>query len=430
MTNDYQDDRISSILQEMAARVEREVITPDPRFITQRNRRRQRRQLVSVAAALVVIAGAITASVVLSGSSRTPVAVASYPVRFENTRLVVKDLLEVQQNTANIAKSKITSLQLPATSANNSSIAFGDGRVWVLDDTGGNAPSSCGTLVAVNAVTVAVSGSVPISLCPQAVAYGAGSVWVLSSRINMTGYQLVQVDPSTLTVRSTTIIEGGTNGITPQGNTGVKYEDVSVDGNDVIAAIQGPTGSGELFEVDATSGTVVASVAVPSADGPVTALGTNSAAVWVGTANGWVLSFDPRSGALSRGHRLGARIASLAASNSGVWVTANVPVPADASYPGLDTLRLDPVTGTITKDTGLPMVFVSTDGTSVWVLSSAAPYSSAAGLVANINPTTGDMNEQTDLPVRNDNFPNTLGVYEGSAWVINVDGGTLTKVSP
>jgi hypothetical protein len=107
-----------------------------------------------------------------------------------------------------------------------------------------------------------------------------------------------------------------------------------------------------------------------------------------------------------------------------------VPVSADAGYPGLDTLRLDPTTGTITKDTGLPMVFVSTDGTSVWVLSSAAPYGSAAGLVANIDPKTGDMNEQTELPVENVNFPNALGVYEGSAWVINDDGGKLTRVNP
>jgi hypothetical protein len=133
---------------------------------------------------------------------------------------------------------------------------------------------------------------------------------------------------------------------------------------------------------------------------------------------------------LSSGHRLGARIASLAASNSGVWVTANLPVSANANFPGLDTLRLDPVTGTITKDTGLPMVFVSTDGTSVWVLSSAGPYSSAAGLVANIDPATGVMNEQTELPVDIENPPNTLGVYEGSAWVINDDGGELMRVNP
>ena len=420
MTNDYQDDRISSILQEIARRVEREVNAPDPRLITQRTHRRQRRRLVAVAAALVVIAGAITTSVVLTRSSRrTPVAVASYPVQFENTRLVVKDLLEIQANTAAIAKSKITSLQLSVTSANNSSIAFGDGSVWVLDDAGGNAPAPCGK-----------KEKVVLIKADEAVAYGAGSVWVLSSQINVTGYQLVQVDPSTLTVRSTTIIDGGGGGITPLGDTGVKYEDVSVDGNDVIASIQSATGNGELFEVNATSGTIVASVTVPSADGPVTALGTNSAAVWVGTVNGWVLSFKPQSGVLSSGHRLGARIASLAASNSGVWVTANVPVSANANYPGLDTLRLDPVTGTIAKDTGLPMVFVSTDGTSVWVMSSAAPYNSAAGLVANIDPVTGDMNEQAELPVENDKYPNTLGVYEGSAWVINDDGGTLTKVSP
>jgi len=438
MTNEHQRDRIGSLLQGMATHIEREVVPPDPRFITQRTDRHQRRQryrLLSLAAA-VLVAGAIAAGVVLPGSTARhragtgrSVAVASYPVRFGNVRLVVKDLPAIQKNTTTIASSNITALQLPVISANYSSIAFGDGSAWVLEHTGGSAPAPCGKLVAVNVSSATVSGSVPISLCPDAVAYGAGSVWVLSFQIGVTGYQLVQVDPSTLAVRSTITLAGGSGGITPQGDTGAKYLFVTVDGSHVIAAIQGKTGNTELVEVNATNGTIIRSVTVPAPDGPVTGLGANSSAVWVGTANGWVLSFNPRNGALSSGQHLGTRVVSLSAANSGVWVTVNLPVPANAPYPGLDTLRLDPRTGRITLDTGLPMVFVSTDGTSVWVLGSAPPYRSAAGLLGNVNPTTGAMSMDAELPVESYKTPDTLGVYQGSAWVINDSLGTLTKVS-
>jgi len=440
MTNEHQSDRIGSLLQGMATRIECQVVPPDPRFITRRtdrHRRRQRYRLLSLAAAVVLVAGALAASVLLPGSTarrhagaNRSIAVASYPIRFGNVRLVVKDLPAIQKNTTTIVSSNITLLQLPVVSANHSSIAFGGGNVWVLEHTGASAPAPCGKLVEVNASSATVSGSVPIPLCPDAVAYGAGSVWVLSFQIGVTGYQLVQVDPSTLTVRSTITLDGGSGGVTPQGDTGAKYLFVTVDSSHVIAALQGKAGNTELVEVSATNGTIIRSVTVPAPDGPVTGLGANSSAVWVGTANGWVLSFNPQNGALSSGQHLGSRVASLSAANSGVWVTENLPVPTNAPYPGLDTLRLDPTTGRITLDTGLPMTFVSTDGTSVWVLGSAPPYREAAGLLGNVNPTTGAMSTDAELPVESYKTPDTLGVYQGSAWVINDSLGTVTKVSP
>jgi len=72
--------------------------------------------------------------------------------------------------------------------------------------------------------------------------------------------------------------------------------------------------------------------------------------------------------------------------------------------------------------------FVSTDGTSVSVLSSALPYRSAAGLVSNFNPTTDAMSTAAELPAESCKTPDTLGVYRGNAWVINDKSGTLTKV--
>ncbi|MHB8320351.1 MAG: hypothetical protein ACYDEP_14190 [Acidimicrobiales bacterium] len=439
MTDEHLNDRIGSLLQGVATRIEREVVPPDPRLITDwtaRHQRRQRYRLLSLAAAVVLVTGGLAAAVVLPGSTMKrhagvgrAVAVASYPVRFGNVQLVVKDLPAVLSKTPTIANSIIKSLQLPVVSANHSSIAFGDGSVWVLEHTDASVRAPCGRLVAVNASSVTVRGSVAIPLCPDAVAYGAGSVWVLSSQIGATGYQLVQVDPSTLTVRSTVTLEGGSGGVKPQGDTGAKYLFVTVQGSEVVVALQGRTGRAELVQVDATNRSVVRSVRVPAVDGPVTALGANSAGIWAGTANGWVMSFNPRSGVLSSAHRLGTRVVSLSAANSGVWVTVNLPVPANAPYPGLDTLRLDPRTGSIAKDTGLPMVFVSTDGASVWVLGSAPPYQSAAGLLGNVDPASGAMSVVVELRVMSYETPDALGVYRGSVWVINDALGTLTKVS-
>ena len=438
MTTDHRDDPIGRLLGGVATRVEEGVVPPDVGFIARRARRLQRarrHRRLAVAASVVVIAGATAAAVVVVGHGRPPasrhiVAVPSHVVRFGDVQLVVKDLPAVARYASSIPPSDVTSLHLPVASANHASIAFGAGNVWVLEHatTGTSAP--CGRLVAVGATSAQVIGSVPIDLCPDALAYGAGSVWVLSSQIGVTGYQLVRVDPSTFTVRSTLTVDGGSGGVTPRGDTGVKYQFVTVGGGQVVVAVQEPSGAAQLTALDAATATVTRLVTLPRLDGPVTGLGTAGGTMWVGTANGWVISFDPRSGALSRGVRLGTRVASLTAAGSELWVTVNVPVPPHATYPGLDTLRLDPTTGKIAQDTGLPMAFVSTDGTSVWALGSAPPYGSDAGLLAKIAATVGTMSDKAQLPATGYIVPDTLGVYADTAWVINDRAGTLARISP
>ena len=440
MATEHGDDPIGSVLRDVATAVERAVVPPDVRFIAQRARRlehRRRYRRVSVAAlvVLIVVGATAAAAVVLPGHRRPPgpagiAAVPSHVARFGDVQLVVKDLPVVARRATSIPASNVTSLHLPVASANHASVAFGAGNVWVLEHTATGTSAPCGRLVAVRATSAQVVGSVPIDLCPDALAYGAGSVWVLSSKIGVTGYQLVRVDPSTFTVRSTLDLDGGPGDVTPQGDTGVKDQFVTVGSGQVVVAVQEPSGAAQLTALDEATATVTRSVTLPRSDGPVTGLGAAGSTVWVGTANGWVISFDPSSGALSRSVRLGTRVASLAAAGSELWVTVNVPVPPHATYPGLDTLRLDPTTGKIAQDTGLPMTFVSTDGTSVWALGSAPPYRSDAGLLAKIAAVAGTMSDKAQLPVTGYNVPDTLGVYAGTAWVINDLAGTLTRISP
>jgi hypothetical protein len=439
MATEHGDDPIGSALGHVATAVERVVVPPDVRFIAQRARHLEHRRpyrRVSVAASVVLIVAAATAAaVVLPGHERPPgpagiAAIPSHVVRFGDVQLVVKDLPVVARRATSIPASNVASLHLPAASANHASIAFGGGNVWVLEHAATATSAPCGRLVAVRATSAQVVGSVPIALCPHALAYGAGSVWVLSSQIGVTGYQLVRVDPSTFTVRSTLTIDGGPGGVTPQGDTGVKYQFVTVSSGQVVAAVQEPSGAAQLTALDGATGTVTRSVTLLRSDGPVTGLGAAGGTVWVGTANGRVISFNPSSGALSRGVRLGTRVASLAAAGSELWVTVNVPVPPHATYAGLDTLRLDPTTGKIAQDTGLPMTFVSTDGTSVWALGSAPPYRSDAGLLAKIAAVAGTMSDKAQLPATGYIAPDTLGVYAGTAWVVNDSAGTLTRISP
>jgi len=424
-------DRIGNLLEDVVVRIEHQVAPPDVGVIRRRSAHRRRRRLLVSGTTAVVVAGLLAAGVGLAtqwpGGKSGPIqGIASYPVHFHNFEYVVKDLPAIKEKTASIPSSGISSVSLPVITPDYAAISFGAGRVWVLErGTGAN----CGALAAISLSSLDVAGSLPITSCPDALAYGAGSVWVLSSSIGVAGYDLTQVDPSTLTVQSMTVLDAGPGGVTPQGDTGAKYAFVTVGGNDVVATFQGADGRSQVFVVTATSRQVVSSSTVPAGDGPVTALASNSAGVWVGTANGWVLLVDPGSGSIVNEQHFGTRVVSLAASDQAVWVTLNLPVPSDSEDPHLDLLQLDPASGHIEADTGLPMLFVATDGSSIWALGTSTPYVSYEGLIGEIDPRTGTLLAQAQLPAHGYQVPDTVGVYDGAAWVINDFLGTLTKVS-
>jgi hypothetical protein len=349
-------------------------------------------------------------------------------VHFGNFEYVVKDLPAIKKKTASIAAADISSVSLPVVTPDYAAIAFGAGRVWVLESRVGPGCRDCGALAAISPSSLAVVGSVPLSSQPDSLAYGAGSVWVLSSSIGVAGYDLTQVDPSTLAFQSTTVLDAGPGGVTPEGDTGAKYAFVTVWGNDVVATFQGANGHSKLFVITASSRRLVSSQTVPDPDGLVTALASNDAGVWAGTTAGWVLQVDPGDGSITSQQHLGARVVSLAASSAAVWVTLNLPVPPDANYPHLDLLQLDPESGRLEADTGLPMLYVATNGSSVWALGTSSPYVSYEGLIGEVDPRSGALLAQAQLPTHGYQVPDTVGVDHGAAWVINDFLGTLTRV--
>jgi hypothetical protein len=427
-------DSVGQLLRDQAARVAAQVTPPDWRSVIGRQAPRRNHphvRIMIVAAAALLIAVAIAVAVTVQpGTGRHHPEVAAYRLRFGQRVFVVRDLLAAQRAAPVLGSSHIHARRVSIATPDHASIAFGAGSVWALSYPADGRGASCGKLIRVDAATTAVTGTVPIPLCPDGVAYGQGSVWVLSFQINVRGYQLVRVNPSTLAIESITRIDAGPGGVTPAGDTGAKSLFVTATRRLVFTAVQDRLGVSQIVTVDPAAGQATQALRLRPAEGSVTALAANHSAVWVGTDNGWVLALDPVTGAVKSARHIGTRVISLSPSDKAVWVTVNLPAPKRSPVPGLDVLRLNPATGAVTKDTGLPMIFVATDGPAVWALSSEPPYASDSGLVAQVNPATGSIMKRAELPSPGAQVPDTIGVYRGSAWIINDFLETLTKVNP
>jgi hypothetical protein len=332
-----------------------------------------------------------------------------------------------------------STIKYPDLDANRDAIAFGAGSTWVLESAkplggpakpiGSSAASDCGALVRLNSSTMAATGTLPTALCPTAVAFGDGSVWVLSFQIGVNGYRLTRVDPINLAVRSSTIIDGGAGGVAPQGDTGAKYVYVTAAGATVEVAVQTGTGTSQIVTLNARTLATVGSVTIPEPHGLAAALADNSGTAWLGTTAGWLYRIDPHTGSVTSERQLGASVLSLSASDRAIWMTIALPPGKPASaYPGFDTLELNPVTGAVEHDTGLPLLLAATDRSDVWGIFSTPQH---GNYIARIDPSTRTVAGATSSPFEAPAYtPDTIGVSNGAAWIINTNLQTLTKVVP
>jgi hypothetical protein len=427
---DIRPDPVAQALREGAAHIAEQTSTPSWPQVAERHARRSKQRLrrTGFAAGAVLAAAAITVAVpVLLHSNAKRLQTGAHEIRFGHHILIVHDLVAVQKAAQLVPSTRVATRALRLKSPNYASITFGAGSAWVLSPVGNQSGSPCGKLVRINATTLNLTGSVPFRLCPSAVTYGAGSVWVLAFQIGVPGFQIARVNPATLGVTFATTID---RSITPAGDTGAKYMFLTVADSRVFAAVQDRLGGAHITAVNAANGKPAHSITLPPSYGPLTTLAANAKTVWAGTSNGWVLRIDPLTNSIHAAQHLGNRIASLSASRTGIWVAVNLPVPPHATYPGLDILRLSPVTGSLKKDTGIPMTFVAASGDDVWALSSAPPYTSDAGLVAQINPVNGTIIQNTHLTAPTGQAPDTIAVHQGTIWILNDFLGTLTRIGP
>src|SRR5262249_10668012 len=302
---DIRPDPVARALREGAAHVAAQTTTPPWPLVAERHTRRNKQRLrrISLATGAVLATAVITVAVavLLPAGGHRPRAEA-HPVRFGNHILMVRDLLAIQKTAPRVPNARVVTRALRLKTPNHASLAFGAGSAWVLSPAGSQSGSPCGKLIRVNTATLNPTGSVPFRLCPSAVTYGDGAVWVLSFQIGVRGYQVARIDPITLGVTFVTTIE---QTITPAGDTGAKYMFLTVAGGKVFAAVQGRLGGAQITALDTTSGKPVHSAALPSTYGPLTALAADDKAVWAGTFNGWVLRIDPLTGSIGTAQHLG-----------------------------------------------------------------------------------------------------------------------------
>jgi hypothetical protein len=428
-------DPFGQLLRDRVASVAAQVSVPDwRRVIEYRARRRARRQVRRISMAVTVLASAaavVVAVVPITGAAPLAAGRAAGPlhVTYGGYRLLVRNLPAAAAAAPRIPSSQVSLRRLLVRSPNHASIAFGARSAWVLAAATATRAPYCGRLLRVSEASAAVTASLPARLCPNAVTYGSRSVWVVSSQIGL-GYRLAQVNPSTLATTSVTTISGGRHGIVPTGDTGSKYTLAAASSRNVYVSVPSQHGGAQISVLDAITKRLTAVLNVPGRVGAVTALSASGSKVWAGTANGWVLGLDPATAAIRAFQHIGTRIVSLAAASTAVWVSVNLPVPRYSRSPGLDILRLDPRTGVLSRDTGLPMTYVATDGSEVWALGSAPPFASESGLVAQLNPVTGAILRAARLPARGYLAPDTIGVTAGHAWVLDDFLGQLARIGP
>jgi hypothetical protein len=415
---------------------------------------RDRRRITIGVAALSITAAVVVAATVLvialrpSGSGHHPATtvpnVPSHPQLASHASTVggvtfISDNFNQLVAQAPSMSVRSSTIRYPDLGANYDAIAFGADSAWVLEGTtplggpakpiGGPNPSDCGALVRLSSSTMAVTGTLALKRCPLALTFGVGSVWVLGMRIGTAGYRLTRVDPANMTVQASTVIDGGAGGVTPQGGTGAKYLFVATGGASVTLAVQTAAGASRVVTLDAKTLATVASVTIPEARGEATALTADSTAVWLGTDGGWVYRIDPRTGSVAGERQLGTSVRSLSASDRAIWLTVALPPGKPASaYPGFDTLELNPLTGAVEHDTGLPLLLAATDGSDVWGIFSTPQH---GNYIARIDPGTRTVAGITSSPFKAPAFtPDTIGVSKGAAWIINTNLQTLTKVMP
>ena len=414
--------------------------------------RGRRRMRISVSALSITGAAVVAAALLVivlgpSGGHRAAITTPNVPShpRLASHASTVGGMTFVSYNLNQVIAQapgmsvRSSTIKYPDLDANHLAIAFGAGSTWVLESTtplGGPAKpigspdrSDCGALVRINSSTMAVTGTLALKRCPLTLTFGDGSIWVLGMQIGTAGYRLTRVDPANMTVQGSTVIDGGSGGVTPQGDTGAKYLFVAASGATVTVAVQTAAGASQVVTLDAKTLATVASVTIPEARGDATALTANGSAAWLGTTEGWVYRISPRTGTIARERHLGSSVLSLSASDRAIWLTIAVPPgkPAD-SYPGFDTLVLNPVTGAVEHDTGLPLLLAATDGTDVWGIFSTPQH---GNYIARINPGIRKVAGATSSPFKAPAFtPDTIGVSNGAAWIINTNLQTLTKVVP
>jgi YVTN family beta-propeller protein len=270
-------------------------------------------------------------------------------------------------------------------------LAFSSGgsRVTQRDVTlGGNAVG------AVSASTGHIVAAIPLSAAPDAIAAGAGSIWVAMSDRGAVS----RIAPATNTVRQTIPTPGGPSALT-------------VGGGFVWVA---DTLAGTVVRIDPrANGGQVAGNPIHVGNAP-SGIAYGLGAVWVANSvDSTVTRIDPVTGIPGPPISVEGGADGVAAGDGSVWVVGR-------SYGVLS--RIDPAASTVAGTTSVNgPVAVAVGRDTVWVTSGAD------GTVSKIDPSSGRL--EGAFPVAKD--PSGVAVAaDGHVWVAGSGSATLTELDP
>jgi peptide/nickel transport system substrate-binding protein len=266
-------------------------------------------------------------------------------------------------------------------------LAFGISRVIQPDSLAGIAENHVGLI---DADSGRITAEYRVGNSPEAMAAGAGSVWV-ANRVDGTIARISDERDEMVTIDV-----GGEP-------TGLAFGAGSL----WVADGQGRT----VAQIDPGVNKVVQRFDVGNAAHAVAA---GSDAVWVASAiDATVSKIDPKSGRISRPIGVEARPTALAAGAGAIWVVSEATARV---------LRLDPRTGTALDSipVGNGPSGVAVGAGAVWVANRID------GTVYRIDPDTDRVTEA----VRVGREPRAIAAGDDGVWVANAGDGTVMRIDP
>jgi YVTN family beta-propeller protein len=269
--------------------------------------------------------------------------------------------------------------------------------------------STAGVSVQGNAVAVIdpssnrVTGQIPVGARPEAIAFGAGGLWVS----NLDDSTVSHVDPTT--DRAVRAI--------PTGNASSGL----AAGEGAVWAISTAPGSpfGVLRRIDPRFDVVAKRIRVHAGLNPLSGeehlagVATGPGSVWVGTDSGLLDRVDPSRSAVSNSVDTGNSPEIIAQGAGAVWVADPF---AD------NVVRVDPATNTVSAaiPVGSRPIAVAVGAGAVWVADRGDDR------VARIDPDTNTVTATINVG----RSPTGIAVGNGAVWVANSRDGTVSRIDP
>jgi ABC-type transport system substrate-binding protein/class 3 adenylate cyclase len=235
-----------------------------------------------------------------------------------------------------------------------------------------------------------LTGSVPLTSRPGAVAVGDGSVWVtLPDR-----GEVDQIDPASMTVGDRIAVGADPSGIA----IGAGSVWVTNGGSSTVSRISPDTNSAATIDVP----------------GGPTGIAVGRGGVWVTSSlEASVSRIDPESNEVRPPVGVGDRPSGVAIDDLGVWVANAASGDVSRINPDTNSVRPVPEVGH-----GPRAIVAGPDG--VWVANSLG------GTVAHIDPVTNE----ADQTISVGGAPTGLTLAGGFVWVSQGSSGSVTRIAP